>query len=59
MTFFKELREDRRGATAIEYALIIGLISVAIFSAVQGTSSQVQASMNTAGTALSSANAAG
>lgn len=58
MTFLRNLRADERGATAIEYGLIVALIAVAIITAVQGTGQQVSSSMSTAGNALSSANAA-
>ncbi len=34
LRFFRELRKDESGATAIEYGLIAGLISVVIIGAV-------------------------
>ena len=34
LRFFRKLRKDESGATAIEYGLIAGLISVIIISAV-------------------------
>ena len=34
LRFFRKLRKDENGATAIEYGLIAGLISVVIISAV-------------------------
>ena len=34
LRFFRELRKDESGATAIEYGLIAGLISVVIITAV-------------------------
>ena len=34
LRFFRKLRKDENGATAIEYGLITGLISVVIIAAV-------------------------
>lgn len=34
LRFFRKLRKDENGATAIEYGLIAGLISVVIITAV-------------------------
>jgi pilus assembly protein Flp/PilA len=34
LRFFRKLRKDENGATAIEYGLIAGLISVVIIAAV-------------------------
>jgi pilus assembly protein Flp/PilA len=34
LRFFRKLRKDENGATAIEYGLIAGLISVVIISAI-------------------------
>lgn len=38
-TFLKRLVEDRSGATAIEYGLILSLIVVAMIAALQGVAS--------------------
>jgi pilus assembly protein Flp/PilA len=43
LRFFRKLRKDESGATAIEYGLIAGLISVIIISAVTLVGSQLQA----------------
>jgi pilus assembly protein Flp/PilA len=43
LRFFRKLRKDESGATAIEYGLIAGLISVIIISAVMLVGSQLQA----------------
>ncbi len=58
MTFLKSLRENERGATAIEYGLIAALIAVAMIAAVQSAGQQVGSTMNVAGGALSNANTA-
>ena len=42
---FDELEADRRGATAIEYALIASLISVAIIGGVAGSGTALQSSL--------------
>jgi pilus assembly protein Flp/PilA len=34
-TILRRLRSDRRGATAIEYGLIVGLIAIATISGMQ------------------------
>jgi pilus assembly protein Flp/PilA len=52
LRFFRKLRKDENGATAIEYGLIAGLISVIIISAVTLVGSQLQAVFNHIGTTL-------
>jgi pilus assembly protein Flp/PilA len=42
MKFFKKLRRNQAGATAIEYGLIAALIAVAAISAMQGLGSQLE-----------------
>lgn len=58
MHFFKTLLRDTRGATAIEYALIAALIGAAMVTALQSASSEISNTMNTAGSAMSTQNAA-
>ncbi|WP_084581724.1 Flp family type IVb pilin [Sphingomonas azotifigens] len=41
MKFFRKLRTDRKGATAIEYGLIAALIAVAAIAAMQGLGTQL------------------
>jgi pilus assembly protein Flp/PilA len=53
------LLADRSGATAIEYGLVMALITIGIFSIVQGMGNQVRTTMTTANTTLTTANAAG
>ena len=36
MKFFRNMRKDEKGATAIEYGLIAALIAVAAITAMQG-----------------------
>ena len=38
--FFEQLQRDSRGATAIEYGLIVALIVIAIIVSVQGVASE-------------------
>lgn len=38
--FFKRLLRDNRGATAIEYGLIVSLIVIAIIVSVQGVANE-------------------
>ena len=42
LRFFRKLRKDENGATAIEYGLIAGLISVVIITAVTFVGSKPQ-----------------
>jgi pilus assembly protein Flp/PilA len=42
-----QLKSDRRGVTAIEYALIGSLIAVAIIAAVTGVGTNVKTTFNT------------
>lgn len=55
----RHLLADRCGATAIEYGLVLALITIGIFTLVQGMGNSVQTTMTTANTTLSTANAAG
>jgi len=43
LRFFRKLRKDENGATAIEYGLIAGLISVVIIGAVSLVGSDLSA----------------
>ncbi len=52
------LRHDRSGATAIEYGLLVALITIGIISAIGGVGNQVSTTMQTANTSMSGANAA-
>lgn len=38
--YLKQLLQDDRGATAIEYGLIVALIAIAIITAVQGLATE-------------------
>ena len=46
MSFLRKLLTDKRGATAIEYALIASLISVAAIVGYQNLGEKVQTSFN-------------
>jgi len=52
LRFFRNLRKDENGATAIEYGLIAGLISVVIITAVTLVGSKLEAVFNYIGTTL-------
>ena len=49
------VRREEKGATAVEYGLMVGLIAVAIITAVIFLSDQLQLLFNDIGTALSTA----
>ena len=53
LRFFRKLRKDESGATAIEYGLIAGLISVIIITAVTLVGTRLEAVFNYIGTTLS------
>ena len=52
LRFFRKLRKDENGATAIEYGLIAGLISVVIITAVTLVGSTLSDVFNKVGTTL-------
>lgn len=52
------LLRDQSGATAIEYGLVLALIAMGIFTLVEGMGKSVQTTMQTASTAINTANAA-
>jgi pilus assembly protein Flp/PilA len=52
LRFFRKLRKDENGATAIEYGLIAGLISVVIITAVTLVGSKLEAVFTYIGTTL-------
>ena len=55
LRFFRKLRKDENGATAIEYGLIAGLISVVIIGAVSTVGSQLTAVFDYIGSTLGGA----
>ena len=55
LRFFRKLRKDENGATAIEYGLIAGLISVVIITAVSTVGSQLELVFEYIGTTLGGA----
>jgi pilus assembly protein Flp/PilA len=55
LRFFRKLRKDENGATAIEYGLIAGLISVVIITAVSTVGSQLEAVFTYIGSTLGGA----
>lgn len=52
MSFFKKLSANKRGATAIEYAIIAGLIAVVAVGAFQGIGAKVNGKFLATSTAL-------
>jgi pilus assembly protein Flp/PilA len=52
LRLIRKLRKDENGATAIEYGLIAGLISVVIITAVTLVGSKLQAVFDYIGTTL-------
>jgi pilus assembly protein Flp/PilA len=54
MKFFKKLRRNEKGATAIEYGLIAALIAVAAISAMQGLGSQLGRTFNSTSSSMAS-----
>ncbi len=54
LRFFRKLRKDESGATAIEYGLIAGLISVVIITAVTLVGSRLEGVFNYIGSTLDS-----
>jgi pilus assembly protein Flp/PilA len=55
LRFFRKLRKDENGATAIEYGLIAGLISVVIITAVTLVGSKLEGVFNYIGSTLDGA----
>lgn len=54
LRFFRKLRKDENGATAIEYGLIAGLISVVIIGVVISAGQQLNRVFAYIGTTLAS-----
>ncbi len=52
MSLLKKLIRDESGATAIEYGLIAGLVSVAIIGALQALGTQLNTNFGTITTAI-------
>ena len=57
MKFFRKLRRNEEGATAIEYGLIAALIAVAAITAMQSLGNELSTTFNKVGTTMSTANA--
>jgi pilus assembly protein Flp/PilA len=52
MRLFRNILRDRRGGTAIEYALVASLIAVAAIAAFRNLGTQADATLNNVGTAM-------
>ena len=56
MKFFRKLRRNEEGATAIEYGLIAALIAVAAITAMQSLGNELSTTFNKVSTTMSSSN---
>ena len=56
MKFFRKLRRNEEGATAIEYGLIAALIAVAAITAMQSLGGELSTTFNKVSTTMSKAN---
>ena len=56
MKFFRKLRRDEEGATAIEYGLIAALIAVAAITAMNSLGGELSSTFNKVSTTMSDAN---
>ncbi|MCF8881995.1 Flp family type IVb pilin [Erythrobacter sp. SN021] len=56
MKFFRKLRRDEEGATAIEYGLIAALIAVAAITAMNSLGGELSSTFNKVSTTMSKAN---
>ncbi|AXK42342.1 Flp family type IVb pilin [Erythrobacter aureus] len=56
MKFFRKLRRDEEGATAIEYGLIAALIAVAAITAMNSLGGELSSTFNKVSTTMSEAN---
>lgn len=52
LRFFRRLRKDENGATAIEYGLVAGLISIVIITTVTMVGSKLESVFNYIGSTL-------
>ena len=59
MKFFRKLRRNEEGATAIEYGLIAALIAVAAITAMQSLGGQLSSTFNTVSTTMSGSSSSG
>ena len=59
MKFFRKLRRNEEGATAIEYGLIAALIAVAAITAMQSLGGQLSSTFETVSTTMSSSSSSG
>lgn len=56
MKFFRKLRRNEEGATAIEYGLIAALIAVAAITAMQSLGKELSTTFNKVSTTMSTSN---
>jgi pilus assembly protein Flp/PilA len=56
MTTISHFLDDESGATAIEYALIAGIVSISIVAALQAVRGSLQSTFNNVNSELSAAN---
>jgi Flp pilus assembly pilin Flp len=55
MKLFKNVMTDTKGVAAVELGLLLGLIAMAVFGAVQGLGNSVQASFTDTATKVANA----
>jgi pilus assembly protein Flp/PilA len=53
MSLIRRIGRDQSGATAIEYGIIVALISIAAVTAMSGMSDQLSTTFNTTSSAMS------
>ena len=52
MKFFRKILRNKAGATAIEYGLIVALISIAAIAAMQGLGDELQTTFNSTSSSM-------
>ena len=57
MNLLRQLGRDRRGATAIEYGLIVSLIVIAMIASLKGVANQTSGMWNHVNTSVTEASA--
>lgn len=55
MNFFKLFTNDRRGGTALEYGLIVGVVALGLVTVLTNLTSSISAAFSTIGTRVQTA----
>ncbi|WP_114389683.1 Flp family type IVb pilin [Notoacmeibacter marinus] len=53
MTFLRKLTIDRRGATAVEYGLLCGLLALVLFGSIHASGGRAMSIIGTVASAIS------